>query len=73
MKKNLNFETAMKRLEELVEKMESGEAELDKSLEWFEEGIKLVKYCSQKLDEAKNKVEILTNKNGVMKPEPFDR
>lgn len=73
MKKTVNFEAAMKRLEEIVEKMESGEAELDKSLELFEEGIKLVKICSQKLDEAKKKVEILTKKSGVLKPEPFEK
>ena len=72
MKKTQNFESAMKRLEEIVDKMEGGEAELDKSLELFEEGIKLVKFCSGKLGEAKKKIEILTKKGSAMKLEPFE-
>jgi len=53
MKKTINFESALKRLEEIVDEMENGGAELEKSLEMFEEGTKLAKYCSDKLDEAK--------------------
>ncbi len=71
MKKAITFEAAVKRLEEIVEKMENGDAELEKSLEMFEEGIKLVKFCSAKLEEAKKKVEILVKDGKTMKPEPF--
>ena len=53
MNKNLKFEDAMKRLEEIVEQMEKGDINLDKSLAYFEEGIKLVRFCSSKLEEVK--------------------
>ena len=42
--------------------MEAGELDLDKSLALFEEGIKLVRFCSSKLEESKKKVEILVKK-----------
>ncbi|HOF05451.1 MAG TPA: exodeoxyribonuclease VII small subunit [Syntrophales bacterium] len=53
------FEEALKRLEELVKIMESGEVTLDDSLKAFEEGIRLIRYCTRKLDEVERKVEIL--------------
>jgi exodeoxyribonuclease VII small subunit len=71
MSKTQKFEQALKRLEEIVSRMESGDLELDKSLALFEEGVTLVRFCSGKLDEAKKKVEILVNKNGTMIAEPF--
>jgi exodeoxyribonuclease VII small subunit len=71
MKKPINFESALKRLEEIVDDMENGGAELEKSLKMFEEGTKLAKYCSDKLEEAKKKVRILTKDGGKMEPEPF--
>jgi exodeoxyribonuclease VII small subunit len=71
MKKTVNFESALKRLEEIVEKMENGDAELDKSLELYEEGIRLVKICSSKLEEAKKKVQILAKDGDKMKLEQF--
>jgi len=71
MKKNVSFETALKRLEEIVDEMENGGAELERSLAMYEEGIKLVNFCTAKLEEAKNKVEMLTKSGGVVKPEPY--
>lgn len=65
------FEIALKRLEEIVARMESGDLELDKALSLFEEGVGLVRYCTGKLDEAKKKVEILVAKEGKMVAEPF--
>ncbi|MFA5858122.1 MAG: exodeoxyribonuclease VII small subunit [Elusimicrobiota bacterium] len=58
-KKELKFEVAIARLEEIVAALESGNVELDKSLELFEEGIGLVKYCNEKINEVKGKIEIL--------------
>ena len=72
MKKTLKFETAIGRLEEIVDKMESGKMELEESLALFEEGIKLVRLCSAKLEEAKKKVEILMKKDGKIVAEPFE-
>jgi exodeoxyribonuclease VII small subunit len=62
MTKNLTFEESMKKLETIVADMEKGELDLDKSLAMFEEGVKLVRFCSGKLEETKKKVEILIKK-----------
>lgn len=68
-----SFEKDLKRLEEIVAKMEGGEATLDDSMKLFEEGIKLSRLCAEKLDSAERKVEILTeNKRGEIKVELFD-
>ena len=64
MKKTIGFETALKRLEEIVNQMEAGDIDLDKTLADFEEGIKLVRFCSSKLEEAKKKIEVLVKKDG---------
>jgi exodeoxyribonuclease VII small subunit len=71
MTKQLKFEDAMKKLEAIVDEMEKGDINLDKSLENFEEGIKLVRFCSSKLEEAKKKIEILVKKGSKMEAEPF--
>ncbi len=60
-KKELTFEAAMARLEEIVKYLESGGAPLDCSLEVFEEGVALVKLCNSKLDRAEQKVRFLTS------------
>ena len=66
------FENAMKRLETIVEDLESGELTLDQALKKFEEGVKLSKFCSSKLDEAERKVSILQkNEQGGIEAEPF--
>ena len=53
------FESAMKRLEAIVQELEDGDLSLDNALKRFEEGIKLSRFCSNKLDEAEKKVTIL--------------
>jgi len=71
--KNQDFESAIKRLEEIVTQLESGNLQLEKSLELFEEGIKLSRFCHSKLDEAERKVEVLLkNAEGEMKRAPFE-
>lgn len=55
--KKVSFEEALKRLEEIVETMESGEVDLDRMVESFEEGQKLVKLCTDKLNEVEAKIE----------------
>lgn len=71
-KEKISFEKAFERLEEIVQKLEEGTSELDKSLELFEEGVRLSRFCSEKLEEAKKKVEILMKKDGKLTPKPFD-
>jgi exodeoxyribonuclease VII small subunit len=67
------FETAMKRLEEIVSKMEAGELPLDESLSLFEEGIKLARSLEKTLEEAERRVEVLLgDESGVPKTEPFE-
>lgn len=70
-KAELKFETSLKRLEEIVEVLESGGSELDESLKLFEEGIGLVRVCQGKLNEFKKKIEVLKEKNGELLPETF--
>ena len=55
MEKELTFETAMKRLEEIVNALENNTVSLDDSLKLFEEGIKLTKYCENELKNIENK------------------
>jgi exodeoxyribonuclease VII small subunit len=63
----LKFEEAMKRMEEVVKELEDGELTLDKSLEKFEEGVKLYRYCVQKLEEIEGKVLVIMNdQNGEL-------
>ena len=72
MQNNLNFEEAIARLEDIVKKIEAGNVSLDESLLLFEEAVKLVKLCNEKLESAEQKVRILTEQNGVIVDAPFD-
>jgi len=68
----IKFEKAMDRLEHIVEELEKGELDIDKSLEIFEEGIKMSRVCSKKLNEAEQKIEKLTkNQKGELVAELF--
>ncbi|MBO4326178.1 MAG: exodeoxyribonuclease VII small subunit [Clostridia bacterium] len=58
--KELTFEQAMERLEEITGKMESGKLMLDESIAAFEEGSALVKYCREKLDAYSAKIKEIT-------------
>jgi exodeoxyribonuclease VII small subunit len=68
-----DFETALKRLEEIVKKLEGGDLSLDSSLELFEEGIQLSRLCHLKLGQAERRVEILLkNSEGEQQAVPFE-
>ncbi|MFH1217017.1 MAG: exodeoxyribonuclease VII small subunit [Pseudomonadota bacterium] len=67
-----NFESALTRLEEITRELEEGELGLDMSLKKFEEGMKLVQLCNQKLDESQKQIDILLRKNGAFNRVPFD-
>ena len=71
--KELKFEDGLKRLEEIVAKLESGNLPLDDSLKLFEEGVKLVRFCNERLAEAQQKVELLTKDQAgnVIGSQPF--
>ena len=59
-KKKQTFENAMQRLEEIVSLLEKNESPLDDSLKLFEEGVSLITFCNDTLEEAKLRVEKLT-------------
>ena len=65
------FEEALERLEDIVRKMEAGAMTLEESLKAFEEGIKLARLCSRRLDEAERRVEILLKQEEELVVRPF--
>lgn len=70
--KTLDFESAMARLEQIVSLLEKGDAPLGQAMTLFEEGAKLLRECTRQLDEAEQKVTLLTaGKNGEIVEEPF--
>lgn len=71
-KKKQNFEGSMTRLEEIVSLLERGDAPLDQAMALFEEGAKLLRECTRQLDEAEQRVTLLTaGKDGEIVEEPF--
>ena len=68
----LDFETAMRELEELVEKLEQGELPLEESLAAFERGVMLTRTCQTALKDAEQKVEILLKRAGEPVLEDFE-
>ena len=58
-KKTMTFEAAMERLEEITRLLESGAEGLDDSLKLYEEGVSLIRHCSQKLESAEQSVKVL--------------
>ncbi len=67
------FEDALKRLEEIVKDMDSDNLPLEDAIAKFEEGIKLSKLCSDRLDEAEKKIMVLMKDSaGEVKESPFE-
>jgi len=69
---NLNFEEALSKLEEVVNKLEKEQLSLDDSLKIFEEGINLYRFCSKELNEVEKKINIIIEENGEFKEVPFE-
>jgi len=66
------FEGSLKRLEEIVAQLEDNKLALEQSLQVFEEGVKLVRFCAGRLDEAERRIEILlADKEGQLHVAPF--
>ena len=59
----IDFEKSIQKLEAIVEKLESGDPSLETSLKLFEEGIQLTRSCQQALEQAENKITLLTQQN----------
>jgi len=70
--KELDFEKALKELENTVDELEKGRMNLNESLDLFERGIRLAKYLRKELEKAEKKIEILLkDETGEVKAEPF--
>ena len=70
----LTFEKALDKLEQIVQDLEKGELSLEKSLAKFEEGVRLSRFCSTKLDETEKKITLLMESgDGLIEEKPFDK
>lgn len=68
-----SFEEAMNELEGIVEALERGDMPLDKSIDMFQKGIELSKYCSKCLDKIEKKITLLVeNEKGELTEEEFN-
>ncbi len=66
------FETSLAKLEDVVNRLESGDLTLDEALKAFEEGVKHAAICNKKLNEAEKKIEmLLKQKDGSFRTEQF--
>lgn len=64
-----DFETALAELETVVKTLEQGDLPLERSLELFERGIELARFCHTRLEQAERRIELLTER-GDLKPAP---
>ena len=68
-----SFEQALQLLEKIVQELESGDLPLEKAMGKFEEGIQLTRFCSQKLDETEQKINLLLqDQQGNVSSKPFE-
>ena len=71
--KEMEFEPALKKLEGIVEKLETGDLSLEEALKAYEEGVRLADACQKRLTEAEKKVEVLMKTSGgKFKTAPFE-
>ncbi len=68
----MDFEKSLKQLEELVDKLEKGGLSLEESLKCFEQGVKLTRQCRQALQQAEQKISVLSKENGDWTEKSFD-
>ena len=68
--KGMSYEQSLKRLEEIVQRLESGQMSLDESLRLFEEGTRLTKVCQRRLTEAELRIERLVGDEGQVEEMP---
>ena len=71
MDEELNFENAIRSLEQIVQELEKGDLNLDESVKKFEQGMDLSKKCTKMLNEAEKKITILINDGDETKEENF--
>ena len=72
MQEEMNFEEAIKKLEEIATELEKNDLDLDTSVTKFEEGMKLSKQCSRMLEEAEKKISVLIKDGESIVEEDFE-
>ncbi|MFC4272981.1 exodeoxyribonuclease VII small subunit [Sneathiella chungangensis] len=68
----MSFEEALKELEQIVEKLDSGQVDLDQSIEIYTRGSHLKQHCDAKLRNAQERVDKIVGRNGALSTEPAD-
>ena len=66
-----SFESCLDQLEKVVKELESGDLQLERSLELFERGMALSETCRRQLEDAETRIELLIKKDGKIQAEPF--
>ena len=68
----LSFEQALTNLEEIIQRMESGEAPLDSLVKNYQNGLKMLNFCRRKIEAAEMKIKEVQEKNGGLIEKDFD-
>ena len=71
-KAELSFEQALANLEEIIQRMESGEAPLDSLVTNYQNGIRMLKFCRKKIESAEMKIRKVQEKDGELIEKKFD-
>jgi exodeoxyribonuclease VII small subunit len=66
--KQMTFEDAMEKLEEIVERLEEGDVPLEKAISYFQEGMKLSKLCHDKLQTVEKQMDQILREDGKLEP-----
>ena len=66
-----NFNKGLIELEEIINKMESGELSLEDSLKYFEEGVKIHRQCHTALTDAEQRISVLSDNDNYSEEKPF--
>ncbi len=69
---DLNFEEALEKLEIIVEELEKGNLTLDEALKYYEDGVRLSRFCAGKLEEVESRIELIAKEGNKIKKVPFE-
>ena len=72
MSEKFNFNKGLSKLEEIINKMDSGELSLEESLKYFEEGVKIHRQCHSALKDAEQRISVLTENDEYNEERPFE-
>lgn len=72
MEQDFNFEESVAELEKIAQELENGKLNLDEAIKKFEDGMELSKKCTDYLEKAEKKINVLVDKNGELVEEKFE-